>query len=79
MRMKSPQSPPSHTGCVDSALGTGVVPREFQLIVGQGEVIDCYAHRIVKHLTQGLQEMPDEAAARLSQLRQLALRQRKVS
>jgi hypothetical protein len=43
----------------------------------EGEAIDRYASRIAKHLTQGLQDIPDGIAMRLSQVRLLALMQRK--
>ncbi len=55
-----------------------VAPRDYQRVVGPGKVIDCYARRIVKHLTQGLQEVPNGTAARLKQARQLALMQKKA-
>jgi hypothetical protein len=65
------------TPCFGSAPRTGI-SRDRQRVGIQAEAIDRHARRIVKHLTQGLQEVPDGIAARLKQARQLALMHRKA-
>jgi hypothetical protein len=71
-----PRSPLGSTLCFGSAPRTGI-SQDRQRVGIQAEAIDRYARRIVKHLTQGLQEVPNGTAARLKQARQLALMQKK--
>jgi hypothetical protein len=77
MRSMLPRSPLGSTLCFGSAPRTRIF-RDHQRVGIKAEAIDRYARRIAKQLTQGLQEVPDGTAARLSQARQLALMHKKA-
>ena len=78
MRRMSLHLAPRGTQCPGCSLWSGADPPDGRRSGMDEDAVDRYASRIVKHLAQGLQDVPDGTAARLKQARQLALMQKKA-
>jgi hypothetical protein len=78
MRWMSPQSHPRGTHCDSLPLQAAAESLKCQWVGVERDPFDQYASKIVELLAQGLHEVPDGIAVRLSQMRQLALTKKKV-